>query len=382
MASISKRNGMWQYRVSYKDGGKYRNKTKGGFSTKREAQIAAAVIENLVGRGAKLKAGDQIFTDYFQWWYETYRKGKKSPENDRDVERAIKFAKKMFNGMAIKDIDKGTYQNALNIYAKNHSTSSVRKHHIYMRACFREAIEEDIIFKDPTFNAVTIGKVKEKKESLKYINYSDELRLVAEIVKDLRPRYISRYIILFGLATGCRFSEILGMTWDCINFKKHTARVNKTWDYQDTNDFGDTKNDASMRVISIDGKTCEILEQLKAAQTNKAVETGLRNIHNLCFVNDKMELVSNNAVNKCLKSLCAKLGIQEITCHSLRHTHASMLLYKGINIKYISRRLGHKSIITTLDTYSHIIDELQQVGNEQTMAALNSLYFSRKIGAK
>lgn len=91
-----------------------------------------------------------------------------------------------------------------------------------------------------------------------------------------------------------------------------------------------------------------------------------------------MELVTNNAVNKCLRSICKKLNIKQITCHSLRHTHASMLLYKGINIKYISRRLGHKNVITTLDTYSHVIDELEQQDSELTDLALNDLYSLRK----
>lgn len=95
-----------------------------------------------------------------------------------------------------------------------------------------------------------------------------------------------------------------------------------------------------------------------------------------------MNLVTNTAVNKCLKSLCTKIEVNSITFHSLRHTHASMLLYKGISIKYISRRLGHKSVITTLNTYSHIIDELEQRDSESTDLALNDLYAMCKISAE
>lgn len=124
--------------------------------------------------------------------------------------------------------------------------------------------------------------------------------------------------------------------------------------------------------------TCEWLNSLESAQKKSAVKSGLRNTLNLCFVKDRMELVTNNAVNKCLRSICKKLNIKQITCHSLRHTHASMLLYKGINIKYISRRLGHKNVITTLDTYSHVIDELEQQDSELTDLALNDLYSLRK----
>ncbi len=78
------------------------------------------------------------------------------------------------------------------------------------------------------------------------------------------------------------------------------------------------------------------------------------------FVNHRLEIISNNAVNKYLRASCKKLNITPITCYSLRHTHASILLYQGVNIKYLSRRLGHTDIIITLQTYSHIIDELEQ----------------------
>lgn len=130
------------------------------------------------------------------------------------------------------------------------------------------------------------------------------------------------------------------MTWDCVDFDNKTITINKTWDAKYKNDFSDTKNYASKRTITIDEDTCNILNKLKHAHNIVAAKTGLRNKKNLCFINSKFELVSNNAVNKTLKSLCKKIGLKEITCHCLRHTHASMLLFKGVNVKYISRRLG------------------------------------------
>ena len=67
------------------------------------------------------------------------------------------------------------------------------------------------------------------------------------------------------------------------------------------------------------------------------------------------------------------IGIKPITCYGLRHTHASMLLYKGVNIKYVSRHLGHKDIVTTLQTYSHILDEMEQ----KESRAMEELYHTK-----
>ncbi|MBC6316743.1 tyrosine-type recombinase/integrase [Listeria grandensis] len=68
------------------------------------------------------------------------------------------------------------------------------------------------------------------------------------------------------------------------------------------------------------------------------------------------------------------MNVETITSHGLRHSHASILLYRGVNIKYISRRLGHKDIITTLQIYSHIIDELEQKESRLVDDVMEQLY--------
>ncbi|WP_233414576.1 site-specific integrase [Thermaerobacillus caldiproteolyticus] len=243
-----------------------------------------------------------------------------------------------------------------------------------MRACLKEALADGIIHKDPTFNAIAVGKVAPKDEDIKYLNYDEVAKLLKVTIDNLQLRYISRYIILFALATGARFSEIIGLTWDCVDFKNKTITINKTWDHKYKNDFDNTKNYASLRTITVDEHTLNILKDLKAKQNELALKTGLRNEKNLVFVNSKFELVTNNAVNKTLRMLCKKAKIKELTCHGLRHTHASMLLFKGVNIKYVSRRLGHKDIITTLQTYSHIMDEMEQKESRQVDLTMEELY--------
>lgn len=374
MASIQKTKSGWRYRVSYKENGKYKTKTKGGFRTKKEAELAAAELEKQLHRGYDINAGDQLFSEYMRNWYEIFRKGKKSEDNDNDIRRAVEFVEKYFPGVKLNELTRTMYQKALNDYGETHSTASVKKHHTYMRACLREAIAEGIIHRDPTFGAVVKGKKDPKNEEVKYLDFEEVKKLTKVIMENLQPRYISRYIILFALATGARFSEILGLTWDCVNFEEKTVTINKTWDYHYKQTFDNTKNYASKRTVTIDEHTLSILKDLKLKQTELALKTGLRNEHNLVFVNSKFELVTNNAVNKTLRMLCKKAKIKEITCHSLRHTHASMLLYKGVNIKYVSRRLGHKDIVTTLQTYSHIMDEMEQKESRQVDITMKELY--------
>lgn len=374
MASIQKVNGKWRYRVSYKENGKYKTKTKGGFRTKKECELAAAELEKQLHGGYDVNAGDRLFSEYIRTWFEVFKKGKKSRANDEDIRRTVEFVEEYLPEIKLKELTREKLQEALNEYGETRSTASVKKRYTYIRMCIKEALAEGHILKDPTYKIIAKGEVEPKDEELKYLNY-EEIKKLIQVTKDgLRFRYISRYIILFAIATGARFSEIIGLTWDDVNFEEKTVTINKTWDEKYTNDFSNTKNYASIRTITIDEQTLKMLEKLKNDQNKYAVKTGLRNKKNLIFVNYKFEPVTNNAVNKTLRRLCQEAGITEITCHGLRHTHASMLLYEGVNIKYISRRLGHSDIVTTLQTYSHIMDEMEQKESRAVDETMKKLY--------
>ncbi len=83
--------------------------------------------------------------------------------------------------------------------------------------------------------------------------------------------------------------------------------------------------------------------------------------------------VFNSTVNSRLKALCQKAGISVISLHSLRHTHASLLIYAGVSIASIAKRLGHSSVTTTQETYLHIIRELENQDNDKIVRHLASL---------
>jgi integrase len=378
--AIKKLKTGYQVRVSYKEAGKYRTKNVNGIKTKGEAKVIEADLQLKFARGYKAKADEQLFSDFYDHWYKTYRKGKLSLENDRDIARTGRFIDEKLPGVKLKELTRDVYQRVLNDFGEMHATATVKKHHVYMRACLRFAIEEGILFKDPSYKANARGKIAEKKESMKYLNFADAKKLIAEIRKDMRPKYVSRYMILFQLATGCRLEEVLGMTWSCFDEKKKTVKIARAWDYKDTHDFSKLKNAASYRTITIDDETIKIMKQLHAHQSARFLETTVKNEKDLCFVNDEMELVTPNAVNKVLKKICDRLKVTQITSHGLRHTHASiLLLHKHVSIKYLSRRLGHRDIVTTLKTYTHILDELDQLETRAVDETMNDLYDNKTM---
>ncbi|MFC6465461.1 tyrosine-type recombinase/integrase [Marinilactibacillus sp. GCM10026970] len=210
------------------------------------------------------------------------------------------------------------------------------------------------------------GSVATKDVRKKYLNKSETVKLIQEIKTGIKPQWQSRYIILVGLATGLRFSEILALAWSDVDFKNKTIKVTKAYDYTHTKKIQKTKTESSKRIISIDNDTLVLLKQYKlATQINQS---------KYVFLDKNLESLSNNAVNKSLKKACQRAGITEITFHSLRHTHCSLLIYQGVNIKYISKRLGHSTISITYQIYGHVLDELEQRESSKVDDMMQLLY--------
>ena len=203
------------------------------------------------------------------------------------------------------------------------------------------------------------NKEREKKEEVKYISYDEAKKLIVALKKDLKSDYISRYMILLALYTGMRFAEILGLTWDSIDLKNKTILIDKSLDYKYTHDFIPTKNKEA-RTIKTNDTVIALLNDLPKNDM-------------LVFKKKDGKMPSNTAVNKSLLNACKRANIKRITFHALRHTHGSILLYKGVSILYISKRLGHASTDITQQVYLHLIDELKEKEDALTNTILSQL---------
>lgn len=136
--------------------------------------------------------------------------------------------------------------------------------------------------------------------------------------------------------------------------------INKTWDYKDNTGFLPTKNKSSVRKIQIDWQT---VIQFSGLVRYLPEDTPI-------FVKDK---VFNSTVNDILSRHCKNVNIPVISIHGLRHTHASLLLFAGVSIASVARRLGHSSMTTTQKTYLHIIHELENKDIDLVMRSLSEL---------
>ena len=342
MASIYKRGKTWAYKVYYYDNGKQKAVSKSGFKTKAEAKDASVLRENEMLLGKNFSKERTFLADYMENWRKLYKENVISPKTLQQIRIVTNYVRENYNLM-LKDITHENYQEFLNKVAENHAKETVKKYHTYVKAALKYAIRTNILSVNPAEGAILKGvDSKTKKEELKFLSLDEFKALEEALVKDIRADYTTRYIILFSMYTGARFGECLGLTWDCVDFENEKIKIEKGFDYQFTNDFTEGKTKSSKRTIDVSQRILTLLDELPR---NK----------NVVF-----ERVSNNAVNKSLQKALLRAGIKKkVTFHALRHTHASILLSKGVQLLTVSKRLGHADPNITLQTYAHILDEMK-----------------------
>ena len=176
----------------------------------------------------------------------------------------------------------------------------------------------------------------------------------------LTPEINWDWFIFIIAKTGMRFSEALALTPKDFDFPHQSLIVNKTWDYKGNGGFLPTKNKSSVRKIQLDWQTIiKFSELIRDLPEDKPI-----------FVKGS---VYNSTVNDRLERYCKDLGIPVISVHGLRHTHASLLLFAGVSIASVARRLGHASMTTTQKTYIHIIQELENRDIDLVMRSMAGL---------
>lgn len=204
--------------------------------------------------------------------------------------------------------------------------------------------------------------IKGKTPATKKIKYLNQFELHTLLINlKLTQKINWDWFILLVAKTGMRFSEALALTPKDFDFAHQSLTICKTWDYKGNGGFLPTKNRSSVRKIQIDWQTViQFSELVKSLPNEKPI-----------FI--QKEKIYNSTVNDILERHCKLAKIPTISVHGLRHTHASLLLFAGVSIASVARRLGHASMTTTQKTYLHIIQELENQDVDLVMRSLSNL---------
>lgn len=237
-----------------------------------------------------------------------------------------------------------------------------------LHKALQTALENEYIIKNPATiaNVPTLKSTQTQKKEIEMLSRQEQQALMA--VCDNSPYGMG---IITTLYTGVRMGELLGITWKDINFEKKTIRiskqVNRLKDYSENakakTRLGiqeDTKTKTSNRVISISNILAEQLQQYKQEQKEHIKQWGdiYQNL-GMVFAREDGYYIDPSTFRDKYKATLKKAGLQSYTFHALRHTFATRALEAGVPIKVVSKILGHASVQITMDTYMHVLPELQ-----------------------
>ena len=260
----------------------------------------------------------------------------------------------------MNELTRQSYQKLLNNYAATHEKQTTLDFHHHLKAALVDALDEGLLEHDPTRRAIIKGVDPSNKKN-KFLNLYELQKLLRHL--DLGDELNWDWFILLVSKTGLRFAEALSLTPEDFDYERQQIIVNKSWNYKTPiGNFQKTKNESSNRVVMVDW---HLMNQFKSLIRNKESDWPIFVPHN--------KRVFNSTVNGLLEKYCYKLDIPTISVHGLRHTHASLLLYEGVSVASVAKRLGHANTTTTQETYIHIIEELENKDNDKVLHHLSQL---------
>lgn len=332
--------------------------TRRGFKTKKEASLAEARLK-LEYEEKTFNAKNNKYT--FKQIFELFLVEHKSIVKESTYLFTIQFAKKhILPKISNKRIDSFTAldcQKLVNQWAE--SFNSFQKTKGITQQVFDYAIKMDII----TDNPMRKVKLPKKKENLnqdnKFYN-TDELKLFFDCVKDYGNLKFLAFFRLLAF-TGMRKGEALALEWTDIDFEKRIVHITKgvILNEHQTPIISTTKTKKSVRSVSVDTETIEILKRWKIKQAKELMCIGINssNKSQFLFTYDSNKLYRPNYTNCWLELIINKYNLKKITIHGFRHSHCSLLFEMGTPIQVVQERLGHSNIKTTMNIYTHVTEK-------------------------
>lgn len=386
MAHIYKKGKKWAFR-SYMGTdpvtGKEIKKSKSGFLTQKDAKLAAALFERQFHHGEYVQPSKMIFVDLCSDWERHYSQDAKiSSLRARRI--ALTHIINEFGETSIQKITKKAYQDVIDKLSNQFSTNYVSSIHTSANMVFEYAHSLKLI-KDVPTKGIKRPKKKKTVSELENDNSINEKFLekeeLEEFLTEAKNEGLEGDLLAFTMLayTGLRIGEMIALKWSDIDVDKQTLRVIKTYYNPNNNKLKYTlltpKTEGSIRTISIDSIIVALLQMHKNDQEKVMSE------NKPFYIDNGFIFATNEGYPKTIKHLSTRMQRllkktsikKQVTPHSFRHTHTSLLIEANVHIKEIQERLGHSDIKTTMDIYAHMTKNIKKEASNKFSDLLKDL---------
>lgn len=324
-------------------------------------------------------ATDTTVDEWFEFWIENIV-GDLAPNTLRNYrERYARNIQPVIGKMLIANVKPMHCKKVFIQMDADYAGSTIRQAYITMGTMFKAAKMNDLIAKHP-MDGVRFTKPVRAVDDIHYLT-REEQRLFLETA--WRSHNYNQYALI--LETGLRTGEMIGLTWDAIDFERRTLTVNKTLEYRHKQGHwraGPPKTVSSYRTIPLTERAYDILKAVHATRNFRKQAPLLSEtltyidrrtgkemkffLGDLVFINFRTgEPSKNSSYDTHLYKICDENGIERFCMHALRHTYATRAIERGMPPKTLQKLLGHASIKTTMDRYVHVTEESLVAGVRQ-----------------
>ncbi|HEP4704160.1 TPA: site-specific integrase [Streptococcus pyogenes] len=334
-------------------------------STKKGVKIKARdALNNFAMNGYTVKEKPTVTTykELTALWWESYKNTIK-PNSRQSMEGIVRLhILPAFGDCKLSKLTTPVIQQQVNKWANNANKGIKGAYANYSflnninRRILQYGVTMQVIEHNPARDVIIPRKQNNKEHKVKFFS-NQELKQFLNYLDDLDLSSYENFFdyVLYKtlLATGCRIGEVLALEWSDIDLKKGTIKVSKTLNrYQETNT---PKSKAGLRDIEIDRATVLLLKQYKNRQ--QVLSWDLGRSETIVFTPFTTKYAYACLLRKRLQKHFKAAGVPDISFHGFRHTHATIMLYAGIEAKDLQYRLGHSNISMTLNTYVHATKE-------------------------
>jgi integrase len=357
--------------------------SKGGFKTQKEAIAAARIVELQKDNGTLIRESNMSFENFSQDWLNSYSRSGVKVSSVRARDKEKKHFIKVWGPYPISKISKKMYEERILDLNEQYSKNYMDGIHACGRMLFRKAVTQGLMRINPTedFRMPIKQKSVEDLEKAEEEFIFLEKEELAHFLKLTHSDGLEMDPIIFTALsyTGLRIGELLALKWADFNDKQGTLRVTKTL-YNPTNNFEKyqlltPKTTGSVRTLDIDDMLVSMLKKHRIKQNEiKLKDRIIYQENGFIFARDDGHPQLRKVVETRLHRLLKKAGItKNITPHSFRHTHASLMFEAKATIKEVMERLGHTDPKTTTIIYTHVTQSMKEKTSHQFSELMKGL---------